>query len=57
VQNYLIATQIHSPQSPTTGITRVTGTYADDDIRVRGEWLIQTRTLVITSSVHIPAGL
>jgi hypothetical protein len=56
-QAYLVATQIYGPTAAFTGIVRVSGTYTDDDIRVGGQWLIQTRTLEITSSVHIPAGL
>jgi hypothetical protein len=56
-QNYLIATQVYGPTAARTGIDRIGGTYTDEDVRVQGRWLIQTRTLEITSSVHIPTGL
>ena len=51
VESYLIAT--HS-LGGTAGVDRVGGTYFDHDIKVRGRWLIESRTLDITSSVHIP---
>lgn len=57
VQSYLIATHSYGPMSLLTGVSKVGGTYNDVDVRVRGRWLIQERTLTITSSVHIPAGL
>jgi hypothetical protein len=63
--SYLIATHRYGPNSPIspitglqrTGVNVVGGNYTDEDVRVKGAWKIRRRTLVITSSVQIPAGL
>lgn len=63
--SYLIATHRFGPNSPIspitgvrrTGVSVVGGNYTDEDVRINGEWRIKTRTLNITSSVSIPAGL
>lgn len=54
---YLIATHSYGPNSSLTGVQVVGGTYTDDVIREKGTWLIETRTLNITSNIHTPADL
>ncbi len=56
-QSYLIATHSYGPTSARTGVNVVGGTYRDEVVRVRGRWLIQQRTLNITSSVNVPDNL
>lgn len=56
-QSYLIATHAYGPSSGRTGVNIVGGTYRDDVVRRQGRWLIRSRTLTITSSVNLPAGL
>ena len=57
VQSYLIATHAYAATASLTGVRVVGGTYSDDVVREKGRWLIETRTLNITSSVEVPAGL
>lgn len=52
--SYLIATHMFGPSSANTGVNVVTGVYDDVVVRNRGRWLLQDRTLDITSSVLIP---
>jgi hypothetical protein len=56
-QAYLIATHAYGPISGRTGVNKTGGTYRDEVVRKRGRWLIQKRTLNITSGVNIPEGL
>ncbi len=56
-QSYLHSTHVYGPTAPSTGIQYIIGTYTNQDVKVRGKWLIKTRTLEILSSVHVPAGL
>lgn len=53
-QSYLIATHAYGPTSSLTGVNVVGGTYRDEVVRHKGRWLIRSRTLNITSSVHVP---
>lgn len=57
MQSYLIATHAFGPTSASSGVSVVGGTYRDDVVRRKGRWLIETRTLNITSSVVVPEGL
>ena len=53
--SYLIATHSFGPTSTETGVSVVGGTYTDQVVRKRGRWVIDQRTLNITSSVITPA--
>jgi hypothetical protein len=54
MQSYLIATHAYGPTSVNTGTNVIGGTYTDDVVRRRGEWLIAKRRLNITSNVVVP---
>jgi hypothetical protein len=53
VVSYLIATHVFGPsgEEPEGSVSVVGGTYTDRVVRERGTWLIEQRTLNITSSV------
>lgn len=54
MRSYLIATHAFGESSGSTGVNVVGGTYTDNVVRRRGEWLIAKRHLNITSSVLVP---
>jgi len=56
-QSDLMGTHAYGPTRARTGVDIVGGTYRDEVVRRKGRWVMRSRTLDITSSVDLRAGL